>query len=233
MVSMFCPTRLGSASPATTFTETGLFSGQEVPAGGVVPATAPICGLLATPTGWVDEATVSPALRSSAWACATLSPWGICGTVIIRGPCETVSTIIAPGSAFPDGDVLITSPFGTSSLMTDGPVRTWKPAWCSVRVASCAVSLPTAGTDVYRPEVRYQPPPVIATRSSAPASTYTTRLLNSQRCRNGSRPAPWWYAPAAWAPPPPSPPRSSPEKAEPSRPEPPPAWPSVASPYPG
>src|SRR5690242_20219128 len=194
MMSMFCPTRLGSASPATTFTATGLFSGQEVPAGGVVPAGAPICGLLATPTGLVVAATVSPALRSSAWACATLSPWGICGTVIIRGPWETVSMIVAPGSARPDGDVLITSPFGTLSLMTDGPVRTWKPAWCSARVASAAVSLPTAGTEVYRPEVTYQPPPPSATRSSAPTSTYTTRLLNSHRCRNGSRPAAWRYA---------------------------------------
>src|SRR5690348_12028505 len=152
--------------------------------------------------------------------------------VIIRGPCETVSTIVAPGSARPDGDVLITSPFGTSSLMTDGPVRTWKPAWCSVLVASAAESLTTAGTEVYRPEVSYQPPPTSATRSSAPASTYTTRLLNSHRCRNGSRPAPpRSYAPAAWAPTSP-PPRSSPEKAEPNRPEP-PAWPSAGSPYPG
>src|ERR1700743_641983 len=200
MVPMSCPTRLGSASPATTFTETGWFSGTEVPAAGVGPPTAPICGLLSAPTGLVAEATVSPALRSSSWAWATLSPGGIGGTVIIRGPCETVSTIVAPGSARPDGDVLITSPFGTSSLITDGPVRTWKPAWCSVWAASAAVSLATAGTDAYRPEVRYHPPPASATRSSAPTSTYTKRRLNSQRCRNGSRSAaPRSYAPAAFA----------------------------------
>ena len=76
----------------------------EVPAAGSVPATAPICGLLATPTGLVAAATVSPAARSTASACATVSPGGIGGTVIIRGPCETVSTIVAPGSARPDGD---------------------------------------------------------------------------------------------------------------------------------
>ena len=187
---MFCPTRLGSASPATTFTVTGLFSGWEVPAAGVVPATVPSCGLLGTPTGWAFAATVSPALRSSAMACATLSPAGIGGTVIIRGPCETVSSIVAPGSARPDGDVLITSPFGTLSLITDGPVRTWNPAWCSVLAASAAVSLPTAGTEVYRPVVTYQPPPTSATRSTAPTSTYTSRLLNSHRCRNGSRSPP-------------------------------------------
>ena len=83
---MFCPTRLGRTSPATTFTETGWFSATEVPADGVVPATAPICGSLATPTALVAVATVSPALRNSARARATLSPWGTRGTVMIRGP---------------------------------------------------------------------------------------------------------------------------------------------------
>ena len=79
MVSMFWPTRSGSASPATTLTVTGWFSGWEVPAAGVVPATAPICGSLATPTGLVAAATVSPALRSSALAWSTLSPGGSAG----------------------------------------------------------------------------------------------------------------------------------------------------------
>ncbi len=70
----------------------------------------------------------APPCAAAALACATVSPAGIGGTVIIRGPCEIVSTIVAPGSARPDGDVPITSPFGTLSLITDGPVRTWKPA---------------------------------------------------------------------------------------------------------
>ena len=122
----------------------------------MVPATAPICGLLAAPTGLVAALTVSPAARSAAWACATVSVAGIGGTVIIRGPCEIVSTIVAPGSARPDGDVPITSPFGTLSLITDGPVRTWKPAACSVCVAAAAVSLLTAGTARVPP--RGQPP---------------------------------------------------------------------------
>src|SRR5579862_3318794 len=128
---MSWPTRLGSASPATTSTVTGLFSGQEVPAGGSVPAMWPTTGLLCTPTGLVAAATVSPAARSAASACPTVSVAGIDGTLIIRGPWEMVSTIVAPGSARPDGEVLITSPLGTVSSITDGPVRTWKPAWCS------------------------------------------------------------------------------------------------------
>ena len=73
---MSWPTRLGSASPATTSTATGLFSGQEVPAAGVVPATWPMTGLLGTPTGLVAAATVSPAARSAALACATRRPSG-------------------------------------------------------------------------------------------------------------------------------------------------------------
>ena len=165
------PTSSGSASPATTFTKTSLFSGQEVPCASVVPATVPICGLLAAPTGLVAELTVSPAACSAALACATVSVAGIGGTVIIRGPCEIERTIVAPGSARPDGDVPITSPFGTLSLITGWPVRTWKPAACSVCVAAAAVSLPTAGTEVYRPEVSHHPPPASPIKTRPPTST--------------------------------------------------------------
>ena len=183
---MSWPTRLGSASPSTTSTATGLFSGQEVPAGGSVPATWPMTGLLAAPTGLVAAATVSPAARSAASACATESLAGIDGTLIIRGPEEMVSTIVAPGSARPDGEVLITSSLGTLSSITDDPVRTWKPACCSACVAAAAVILDTAGTCVYRPEVSHQPPPHSPTTTSRAAIRYTSRLLNSHRCRNGS-----------------------------------------------
>ena len=61
-----------------------------------------------------------------AWA--TLSVDGIGGTVIIRGPWEMVSVMVAPGSALPDGDTAATSPLGTLSSITGGPVRTWNPA---------------------------------------------------------------------------------------------------------
>src|SRR6202012_658176 len=121
--------------------------------GGLVPATVLTCEKLWPPTSWVAEATVSPAAFRAAVACATPSPAGICGTVIIRGPCESVSTIVAPGSARPDGEVLITSPLGTLSSMTDDPVRTWKPSCRSAWVALAAVSRPTWGTEAYLPEL--------------------------------------------------------------------------------
>src|SRR6516225_5999546 len=118
MLLMSWPTRLGSAIPATTFTYTGLVCGQRVPAAGVVPSIAPICGLLATPTCLGVELTVRPAWRSAASAWATLSVAGMAGTLIIRGPLDTVSVIVAPGSAWPDGEVLITSPVRTVLLLT-------------------------------------------------------------------------------------------------------------------
>ena len=97
-----------------------------------------------------------------------------------------VSTIVAPGSARPDGEVLITSPLGTLSSITGDPLRTWKPASCSARVAAGAVIMATVGTCVYRPEVSHHPPPHSPTTASRAAIRYTSRLLNSHRWRNGS-----------------------------------------------
>ena len=69
-----CPTRLGSARPATTSMVTGWFCGHDVPAAGTVPAIAPITTAPLTPTGLFVELTVRPAARSVASACGSDFP---------------------------------------------------------------------------------------------------------------------------------------------------------------
>ena len=186
MVPMFCPTRLGSGMPATTSTYTVRVAGHEVPAAGVVPATVPT----ATPSAATFcgvSLTVSPALRSAAMAPCRFCPV-TGGTVIIFGPAETVSTIVAPCTARPDGDMLITSPLARALSVTWGPRCTSNPAWCSSRVAAVSVIPSTDGTGVYRPDVSHQPPSTSPSTTTSAPTRYASRLVNSHRCRNGSWP---------------------------------------------
>ena len=63
---------------------------------------------------------------------------------------------------------------------------------------------------MYRPEVSHQPPPPSPITATTATATNASRLLNSQRCRNGSRPpgSPGPLAPSAvpYSPYPPYPP---------------------------
>src|ERR1700722_4799104 len=196
---MFCPTRVGSDRPATTSMTTGLFSGHGVPAAGIVPATEFSTTVPVTPTGLVVGLAVRPAVRSAASACASGCPATV-GTLIIRGPDETVSTIVAPGSARPDGDAAITSFLGTLSSICLVPMLTWNPACRSSCSAAEVVIRSTEGTVVYRPDVSHQPPPPSPITATTATATYASRRLNSHRCRNGSPPSgppgpPAWVAP--------------------------------------
>ena len=152
----------------------------------MVPATVPT----ATPSAATFcgvSLTVSPALRSAAMAPCRFCPV-TGGTVIIFGPEETVSTIVAPCTARPDGDMLITSPLATALSVTWGPRCTSNPAWCSSRVAAVSVIPSTDGTGVYRPDVSHQPPSASPSTTTSAPTRYASRLVNSHRCRNGSWP---------------------------------------------
>src|ERR1700733_7266822 len=85
---MSCPTRLGSARPATTSMVTGWFCGHEVPAGGAGPPTEFTTTVPGTPTALGVELTVRPAARSAARACGSDFPATV-GTLIMCGPSET------------------------------------------------------------------------------------------------------------------------------------------------
>src|SRR5215468_5792503 len=160
-----------------------LLAGHDVPAGGVVPLMLPTVTPSA-PTSFAVSLTVSPALRSNATAPATDVCPATEGTTIIFGPADTARTIVAPLTARPDGDVLITSPLGTVLSMTGVPSCGLNPA---VRndCSAAATGIPsTAGSDVYRPDVSHQLPMPMAISAAAPAARNARRLLNSQRCRN-------------------------------------------------
>ncbi len=104
------------------------------------------------------------------------------------GPSETVSTIVAPGSARPEGDVLITSFLATSLSISLVPMLTLNPACRSSCSAAVTDVRSTEGTAVYRPDVSHQPPPPSPITATTATARYASRLLNSHRCRNGSRP---------------------------------------------
>ena len=93
-----------------------------------------------------------------------------------------------PFAVRPDGLVPTTVPFGMSLLCTDDTLAMVKPSAVSTAVAWVTESLVTTGTDAYRPEVSHQPPTPSPMPSATTSATSASRGLNSQRCRNGSRP---------------------------------------------
>ena len=93
-----------------------------------------------------------------------------------------------PFAARPDGLVPITVPFAMPLLCTGDTLAMVKPSAVSTAVAWVTESLATTGIEAYRPEVSHQPPSPSPMPSARTSATTTSRGLNSQRCRNGSRP---------------------------------------------
>ena len=151
-----CPVRVGSDRPATISIVTGLVCGHEVPAACMDPATELSTTVPVTPTGLGAGLTVSPSARSVAAASVNDFAPVTGGTVIMRGPRETVTAIVAPGSARPDGEMDTTSPLGTSLSISDVS-RMWNPAWASAWLADAAGIRATAGSALYRPDVSHHP----------------------------------------------------------------------------
>src|SRR5580658_7179929 len=105
----------------------------------------------------------------------------------VNGPAETTMVIADPLATRPDGRVPITVPFAISLLRTDDTLAMVKPSAVSTAVAWVTESLATTGTEAYRPEASHQPPSPSPMPSARISTTITSRGLNSQRCRNGSR----------------------------------------------
>src|SRR5271166_4326332 len=172
---------------------TVLVCGQVVPAGGLVPITVPTGAF--EPTFSVVETRCT---RCSA-ACAAVSvSFCTSGTTEVKGPSETRMVIVDPFDTRPAGLVLVTEPLGTVSLCTRAPCLTVKLSAVRTAVAWVTLSPDTEGTCVNRPEVSHQPPSPSPTPSAMITTTMSSRGLNSQRFRKGSRPPryrPPWYRP--------------------------------------
>src|SRR6516225_1003770 len=162
---------------------TGSVCGQDVPAAGLVPSTVPTGEV--EPTFW----TVGVRCTRCKAACAavSVSPRTL-GTTEVNGPDETRIVIAEPFPARPDGLVPTTVPCGTSLLCTDDTRAMVKPSAVSTAVAWVTESPVTTGTEAYRPETSHQPPIPSPMPSARISATTASRGLNSQRCKNGSRP---------------------------------------------
>src|ERR1700729_3748267 len=103
------PTKFGSGGPALTVSATGLLCGHEAPAAGFVLITTPAA--IVPDTCLVTLPGVSPAVRSAACAAASVCPL-TCGTEIMRGPADGISSTVLPlrTRAEAEGVVLTTSP---------------------------------------------------------------------------------------------------------------------------
>ncbi len=141
-------------------------------------APAPGLVLITTPAGIVADSWlatlpgVSPAWRSAASAAA--SGWPLtCGTAIIRGPADGISSTMPPlcTRAPAAGTVAITSPLARPLSSRAVPVLTVKPAPRSSARAAVTVSRATRGTCAYRPASCHQASPPI----SPAARTASTR----------------------------------------------------------
>jgi len=186
-----CPTKFGTAGPPATKMVTGLVCGQVVPAAGLVPSTVPTGE--SEPTFW----TVGTRCTCCKAACAALSVSPLTlGTTDVNGPDETRIVTAAPFPARPDGLVPTTVPFCTSLLCTGETPATVKPSVVSAVLAWPTESPATTGTDAYRPEASHQPPSPSPRPRTTTSATTASRGLNSQRCRNGSRP-PWYRLPSS------------------------------------
>src|SRR5580658_8787406 len=136
----------------------------------------------------------------------------------VNGPDETRIVTAEPFAARPDGVVPTTVPFAMALLCTDDTLATLKPSMVSAVLAWLTEALVTTGIDAYRPEVSHQPPIPSPTPSATISATIASRGLNSQRCRNGSRP-PEYRPPSS---------RCTTRVREP-----PPSWPGSSGPVPG
>src|SRR5579863_6968509 len=181
--STVCPTKSGTGRPSATSMATGLVCGHDVPAPGLVPRTVP--------TGWPDPTRSMLKVRwtrcRAACAAGSLSPFTL-GTTEVNGPEETRMVTAEPFAARPDGLVPTTVPFWMLLLCTWDSSATLKPCAVSTAVAWVTESLVTTGIEAYRPEVSHQPPSPSPTPRATTSATTASRGLNSQRCRNGSRP---------------------------------------------
>src|SRR5712691_2272654 len=186
---MVIPTKFGSGGLPATRMVTVLVCGQVVPAGGLVPITVP--------TG-ESEATFSilgtRCTRCRAACAAATVSFCTLGTTEVKGPLETRIVIVEPFDTRPAGLVPATLPLATALLCTRPPRLTVKPSAVRTAVAWPTLSPDTEGTCANRPEVSHQPPSPSPTPSAMISTTMSSRGLNSQRPRNGSRP-PWWRLP--------------------------------------
>src|SRR6266568_146942 len=193
---MLIPTKLGSGGPAASRIVTVLVCGQVVPAGGLVPITVP--------TGASEPTLAMVATRctrcSAACAAFCVSPCTL-GTTEVKGPLETRRVIVAPFDARPAGLVPTTMSLATALLCTRAPCLTVKPSAVRIAVAWPTLSCDTEGTCANRPELSHQPPSPSPTPSAMISTTMSSRGLNSQRPRNGSRPPwrrpPWYRSPSS------------------------------------
>jgi hypothetical protein len=110
------------------------------------------------------------------------------GTTEVNGPDETRIVTAEPFAARPDGLVPTTVPCCTSLLCTRDTLAMVNPSAVSTAVAWVTESLATKGIEAYRPAVSHQPPSPSPRPSATISATTASRGLNSQRCRNGSRP---------------------------------------------
>jgi hypothetical protein len=106
----------------------------------------------------------------------------------VNGPAETRIVMDEPFVARPDGLVPVTVPFGSVLLLTGNSRATANPFMVSAVVAALTESPATTGIAEYRPANSHQPPSPSPMPSAMISAMTPSRGLNSQRCRNGSRP---------------------------------------------
>src|SRR5512135_30848 len=161
--TVFCwPTKLGTGWPLLTTSVTGLLTGQDAPAAGLVLITIPAWMVV---DAWLTTLPgTSPAWRSA--LCASCSEFPVtCGTVASCAPFETIRVTTAPLLTRDPmaGEVLMMLPLATESLNCGVPIVVLNPALCRACWAVAAVSRATRGTVVYLPAAWYQTSTPIST----------------------------------------------------------------------